>query len=244
MSAISDALRRASTAAKSTPPPATAESTPAETNDSSATPPPLPPMPVAAEVPPMIAAANEFPMEPGSIVPRPRSRVLPIVFAVLVFLCVLGAAASFLYARQHGPLLAKYAQMLKEDVAPEEEEEVPENEIRPATQSQAPAGNSAPVAASVAPVAATRPAAPAARPAPAATPAPVVPTPAPVATTPVRFPALKLQSIFYRPSNPSVMINGKTLFISDEISGVTVADIKPSSVTLVLSGQTNVLTLR
>jgi hypothetical protein len=60
----------------------------------------------------------------------------------------------------------------------------------------------------------------------------------------VRFPALKLQSIYYRSNSPSVMINGKTLFVTDEISGVTVADITPSSVTLVLSGQTNVLTLR
>ena len=40
------------------------------------------------------------------------------------------------------------------------------------------------------------------------------------------------------------MINGKTLFVTDEISGVMVADITASSVTLVLSGQTNILTLR
>jgi hypothetical protein len=60
----------------------------------------------------------------------------------------------------------------------------------------------------------------------------------------VKFPPLRLQTIYYRPGNPSVMINSKILFISDEVSGVTVADISPSSVTLVLSGQTNVLTLR
>ena len=52
------------------------------------------------------------------------------------------------------------------------------------------------------------------------------------------------QSIFYRPSNPSVMINGKLLCVSDDIQGVLGADIQPSSVTLVLSGYTNVLTLR
>jgi hypothetical protein len=63
-------------------------------------------------------------------------------------------------------------------------------------------------------------------------------------STPAKFPPLRLQSIFYRPSNPSVMINGKLLCISDEIQGVLVADIQPSSVTLVLSGYTNVLTLR
>ena len=72
----------------------------------------------------------------------------------------------------------------------------------------------------------------------AAAPA-VAPAPAPV-----KFPPLRLQSIYYRPSNPSVLINGKILYLSDEIQGVTVADITPASVTLVLSGQTNVLTLR
>ena len=40
------------------------------------------------------------------------------------------------------------------------------------------------------------------------------------------------------------MINNKTLFVDDIILGVQVADIQPSSVTLVLSGQTNILTLR
>ena len=61
---------------------------------------------------------------------------------------------------------------------------------------------------------------------------------------PPKFPQLRLQSIFYRPANPSVMINGRTLYLDDEVQGVTVADIQPSSVTLVLSGHTNVLTLR
>ncbi len=74
-------------------------------------------------------------------------------------------------------------------------------------------------------------------------------TPAPAsvsvaAAAMVKFPSLRLQSIFYRPSSPSVMINGKTLYIADEIQGVKVAAISPASVTLVLSGQTNVLTLR
>ena len=41
-----------------------------------------------------------------------------------------------------------------------------------------------------------------------------------------------------------MIINGKTLFIDDQINGVQVADIRSSSVTLVLSGQTNILTLR
>ena len=72
---------------------------------------------------------------------------------------------------------------------------------------------------------------------------PVVAVPA-APVVPPKFPQLWLQSIFYRPANPSVMINGRTLYLDDEVQGVTVADIQPSSVTLVLSGHTNVLTLR
>ncbi len=74
----------------------------------------------------------------------------------------------------------------------------------------------------------------------------VVAIAAPVAapTPPVKFPPLRLQSIFYRPANPSVIINGKTLFVTDEINGVKVSDIQPANVTLVLSNQTNILTLR
>ena len=90
--------------------------------------------------------------------------------------------------------------------------------------------------------AATTPLAVAAAPPVVAVPAAPVVAVAPA--PPPKFPPLRLQSIFYRPSNPSVMINGRTLFLNDEVQGVTVADIQPSSVTLVLSGHTNVLTLR
>jgi sRNA-binding carbon storage regulator CsrA len=40
------------------------------------------------------------------------------------------------------------------------------------------------------------------------------------------------------------MVNNRTLFIGDQIQGVTVVSIDASSATLVLSGQTNILTLR
>lgn len=65
-----------------------------------------------------------------------------------------------------------------------------------------------------------------------------LPPPAPV------FPALKLQGVFYRPSKPSVMLNGQTLFLNDEVEKVKVVTITPNTVTVVWSGQTNVLTLR
>lgn len=65
-----------------------------------------------------------------------------------------------------------------------------------------------------------------------------LPPPAPV------FPALKLQGLFYRPSNRSVMLNGQTLFLNDEVEKVKVVTITPNTVTVVWFGQTNALTLR
>src|SRR5215213_4023231 len=105
MSAITDALRRASSAAKTTP------------AADAQTPPPLPPMPVHSsgqspeysaaspqELPPIIGAESsysEFAVEPQ------RRSALPFVFALLVVLLVFGAGASFLYARKNGPVLGK-----------------------------------------------------------------------------------------------------------------------------------------
>jgi hypothetical protein len=64
-------------------------------------------------------------------------------------------------------------------------------------------------------------------------------TPLPRATTP----KIKLQAIFYRPKNPSVVINGKTLFVGEEVAGAKVVAITIKSVTIISSGETNVLTL-
>jgi hypothetical protein len=66
--------------------------------------------------------------------------------------------------------------------------------------------------------------------------------------TPVEVPApkpapTKLQAIIFSPKRPSVMINGKTLFIGDKLNGYRVSAIGRESVTLVEGGQTNVLTL-
>jgi len=259
MSAINDALRRASSAAKSnvapaapapTPEPAGSFSTaPAPMTNAAPPPPPLPPMPVAPPPPPAAPVATALPpridelnaglppLPAAAVVSRPRNRVLPAIFAVLALLCAAGAAASYLYAKKHGPVL-KVAALEMDDNESSSDGDETEAESAPAAK-PAPAAVTPPKAA--APVSAA-PAVPTATPAPAPAPAPR--PVAPVSTTPVKFPPLRLQSIFYRPSNPSVMINGKTLFVSDDIQGATVVAIQPSSVTLVLSGQTNVLTLR
>lgn len=63
------------------------------------------------------------------------------------------------------------------------------------------------------------------------------------ATVKVEFPNLKLQGIYYRLNNPSVLINGRTLFVGDRIEGARVVKIERQSVTLEVNGQQKVLEL-
>lgn len=63
------------------------------------------------------------------------------------------------------------------------------------------------------------------------------------ATTPVE-PAFRLQGIFYRPSGPSAVVNAKTVYVGDPISGGRVKAIDRHSVTIERGGETQVLTLQ
>jgi hypothetical protein len=72
-----------------------------------------------------------------------------------------------------------------------------------------------------------------------------------VAAEPVKVPArsgqaaLRLQGIFYSSTKPSALVNGKTIFVGEEISGWRVAAIEPNSVFLQhANGETNILALR
>ncbi|MDB6124554.1 MAG: hypothetical protein JWQ71_3547 [Pedosphaera sp.] len=57
-------------------------------------------------------------------------------------------------------------------------------------------------------------------------------------------PTYKLQSIFYRPKNPSAVINGKLAYVGQRVSDARVIAITAESATIVTSaGQTNVLEL-
>ena len=53
----------------------------------------------------------------------------------------------------------------------------------------------------------------------------------------------KLQGIFYRPDRPAAIVNGKTVFLGDQVGEFRVLAISVESVTLESAGQTNVLTL-
>lgn len=62
----------------------------------------------------------------------------------------------------------------------------------------------------------------------------------PVAPKP---PTMKLQSIIYSPVRPSVMINGKLLFVGDAFGELRVVEIRRDSAVLAGAGRTNVLSL-
>ena len=56
--------------------------------------------------------------------------------------------------------------------------------------------------------------------------------------------SFKLQGIFYRPANPSAVVNSKTVFVGDRIANAKVKAIDHQSVTLDIAGETKVLTLQ
>ncbi len=54
---------------------------------------------------------------------------------------------------------------------------------------------------------------------------------------------LKLQGIYYRRTNPSTMINGRSVFVGDEVGGARVVAIERTSVVVEVNGQKQVLHL-
>ena len=58
------------------------------------------------------------------------------------------------------------------------------------------------------------------------------------------FPELRLQGVFYRPANPSAMINAKSVFKGDRIDGARVIAIGRDTVTVEWKGQRKVLTIQ
>jgi hypothetical protein len=185
----------------------------------SAVPPVIPGAGAPPPLPPLTQNFSEPELPPlHEPVETPKSK-LPIILVALFLFCAAGATVIYLKERKERAAKATVPTVAAKELA---------------------TANAAPTAS--APVAVSAPTPATVQPAPVAAPAQAS---ADAATAkPVQFPPLRLQSIFFKPSNPSVMINGRTLYLNDQIQGVTVAAIDPSSVTLALSGQTNVLTLR
>jgi hypothetical protein len=59
----------------------------------------------------------------------------------------------------------------------------------------------------------------------------------------IQPPALKLQGIFFNPSRPSVVVNGKTIYLGDRVSGFRLIAVSPVAATFVSATETNVLSL-
>ncbi len=55
---------------------------------------------------------------------------------------------------------------------------------------------------------------------------------------------MRLQGIFYRLSKPSVRLNGKILYVGDEVNGARLVEIHRESVKLEFGDQTKVLPLK
>jgi len=66
--------------------------------------------------------------------------------------------------------------------------------------------------------------------------------PAAVVETPPQ-PEFKLQGIFFNPRSPSAVVNGKTVYVGDRVSGYQVQTITPTAVTLASGTNTSVLSL-
>lgn len=153
---------------------------------------------------------------------------LPVYF-VPVLLFVISGACFFLWKGWQTPsqnLLASNTIIAKArepialpEVAPEENIAIPANRVFSVDDEPAPA-----------PAVVTPPA-------PPANTVPVVELARPAA------PAFKLQGIFYRPNNPSAVVNNKTVFLGDSVGSSRVKAIDRQSVTLERDGTTQVLTL-
>jgi hypothetical protein len=59
----------------------------------------------------------------------------------------------------------------------------------------------------------------------------------------IKPPALKLQGIFFSPSNPSAVVNGRTVYLGDRVNGFRLLAVSPVAVTFANATETNVLSL-
>ena len=179
--------------------------------------------------PPPLAGA------PLHSVPTERRSAMPLI-AGAVILLLLGVGAGVLLQ------LNKREPATKIAVAPAQpavQNSEPQKNVQPAPPVAVPVAN-IPVAAQ--PV--ISPAPTPVTPSVAAEPSPKPPvSEIEVASTKPAWPKLKLQGIIYVPRKPSVVINGKALFVGERVDGAQVVAISPESVTLVFTGRTNVLSV-
>ena len=56
-------------------------------------------------------------------------------------------------------------------------------------------------------------------------------------------PEFKLHGIFFNPTRPAAVVNGRTVYVGDRVSGLNVKAITPTAVILTSATETNVLSL-
>jgi len=179
--------------------------------------------------PPPLAGA------PLHSVPAERRSAMPLIAGAVILLLLGVGAGAFLQLNKREPAT-------KVAVAPAQpavQNPEPQKNVQPAPPVVVPAAN-IPVATQPKISPASTPIAPSV----AAEPTPKPPVSAVEVSSPQpAWPKLKLQGIIYVPRKPSVVINGKALFVGERVDGAQVVAISPENVTLVFAGRTNVLTV-
>lgn len=188
------------------------------------------------------------PVEGGS----PKGSVFASVFVLLVALGILTGAVWFIWRAFNPPpppaLVAGAAKPGTPPVSPSAVTPPPAISVtaavppgKPATSAPAPAVTAVPAAV---PEPATPAVVPATPPLAAATPTnPPAPAPQAPPPNPAVWPELRVQAVFYRLNNPSVRINGRTLYLNQEIDGARVVAIQRDGAELSFRGESKTLKL-
>ena len=184
--------------------------------------------------PPPPAPEPVAPMQP---VEQPPRRGLPWYFFP-VLLAIMAAACWFIVkgvqARQQSSDPASRPSLVKAR-EPEPQTPASTDATAPGTQTSPTTPTKASSAASPAPVSNTS--------TEAGPPATEAPAPQPSAPPEPPKPAYKLQGVFFRPENPSAVVNGKSVWVGSRVDGAIVKTITQNTVTIEVNGQTTVLTL-
>lgn len=184
----------------------------------------------ATKAPPAAPTTPEPELEPA---PPHRAVGIPGYF-MPVMLCVLSVACWMFIKGWNGgqiPTLAKVKQLVEPDAIVAQARE-PDMEMPPAEGVELPVPQNREFALNDAPSASAMAATQSASAASVATAE---------TETSVTY---KLQGIIFRPSNPSAVVNTRTVFIGETVGNARVRAITERSVTLEVGGETKVLTLQ
>jgi hypothetical protein len=196
------------------------------------------PPPTAAPVPAKMPDPALQPVEH-----KPSSFLGPLVFC-FGFLTLLLATGGWYFLRNSNLLSQENVSNVRARVVPEahQAEAVPQPEPVATEPFQAPADKPTALVSAQQPAKSLELPPASAAPALAAENQPTTPASTSVPAPPPA-PVYKLQGIFYKPTRPMAMINGRNVLPGDKLGEAKVVTIQRDSVTLFVDGQTKVLTL-